>query len=52
MVVLILDVPLVVVVVVLAVGKGERSLLGCHVGVETPLEGFESGACCRSFPCS
>lgn len=43
-VVLIDEVP-VVLVVVLAEGSGERSLLGCHVGVATPLEGFEFGAC-------
>ncbi len=48
-VVFIEDVP-VVLVVVLAEGRGERSLLGCQVGVATPLEGFEFGACWRSFP--
>ncbi len=51
MVVLTEDVP-VVVVVVAEVEVGVRSLSGCHVGVATPLEGFEVDVCCRSFPCS
>jgi hypothetical protein len=49
------DPPVVVVVVVVVVGGvgvGTRSFCGCHVGVETPLDGFELGACCMSFPCS
>lgn len=42
-----------VLVVVVVVGlTGTAFLEGCHVGVETPLDGFEPGACWRSLPCS